>query len=544
MDTWDLLLQIVLLLLACFVAGSLMAMVRQSPLVGFLLAGMVVGGHGSLEVVKAESAIEGIAELGVAMLLFSLGLEFSWSRVLGLGKLNLLCGVLQVLLTMAALTAAGLALNLGLSTSLAISAMVSLSSTATVLGVLTDRALLDSPMGRNSIAVLLVQDMAVVPLALLIPLLGESGDAESLALRVGGIAIAGAGVVTVLYLTLNMLAVRVMKTRSIGQNRELMVVLSVIVGLGATWAAHAARLSPALGAFVAGMFLGNSPFAFQIRADVASLRIVLLTLFFGSVGLLADPIWMFRNLLLVLAMSTLILSVKVMVVAVLFRVLRHPSGTSLGTGLCLGSVGEFAFVLGSQAMGAGLITEDQYNALVSAAIISLLVTPTLITYAPGLASWLNGHVFAPLGGASRDELNRHAWDCLLVGFGPAGRGAAEALSRQASQVLVVDLGADGVNSARAAGFHAMQADATTGEILQHLHPERLKLVVITVPGFHDSMAVLQQIRHMAPDAKILVRSRYRLHQQDFRDAGADIVVGDEEEVGTALCEAIQKLRTA
>ena len=149
MDTWDLLLQIVLLLLACFVAGSLMAMVRQSPLVGFLLAGMVVGGHGSLEVVKAESAIEGIAELGVAMLLFSLGLEFSWSRVLGLGKLNLLCGVLQVLLTMGALTAAGLALNLGLSTSLAISAMVSLSSTATVLGVLTDRALLDSPMGRN-----------------------------------------------------------------------------------------------------------------------------------------------------------------------------------------------------------------------------------------------------------------------------------------------------------------------------------------------------------------------------------------------------------
>lgn len=541
MDTWDLLLQVVLLLLACFVAGSLMVMVHQSPLVGFLVAGMILGGPGSLAVVSADGAIEGIAELGVAMLLFSLGLEFSWTRVLGLGKLNLLCGVLQILLTMGVLTVAGLFWNLSLSASIAVSAMVSLSSTATVLGVLSDRSLMDSPMGRNSIAVLLVQDMAVVPLALLIPLLGDSEASDSIYPRIAGIAAAGVGVILVLYFSLNILAVRVMKMRSIGQNRELMVVLSVVVGLGATWAAHAAKLSPALGAFVAGMFLGNSPFAFQIRADVASLRIVLLTLFFGSVGLIADPVWMFHNLIPVLALSTLILVVKVTVVAVLFRVVRHASGTSLGTGLCLGSVGEFAFVLGSQSLAEGLISGDQYNALVSAAIVSLLLTPTLITFAPGLASWLNGNVYARIAGTSREQLQAHDWDCLIVGFGPAGRGAANALVHSASRVLVIDLGAEGVSSAKAAGFHAMQADATMGEILQHLHPERLKLVVITVPGFHDSMSVLQQIRRMAPDATTVVRSRYRLHQQEFRSAGADVVVGDEEEVGAALCAAIKRI---
>lgn len=542
MDSWDLLLQVVLLLLACFLAGSLMAVLRQSPLVGFLIAGMIAGGPGSFRVVGAESAIEGIAELGVALLLFSLGLEFSWQRVMGLGRVNLLCGVLQVVLTIAALTAAGLGLGLSLSAAVAIGAMLSLSSTATVVGVLVDRSLLDSPLGRNSLAVLLVQDMAVVPLALLIPLLGSSGSLGAMLPRIAGIVAAGAGVVGVLYLALNLLAVRVMRTRSIGQNRELMVLLSVIVGLGATWSAHAAGLSPALGAFVAGMFLGNSPFAFQIRADVASLRIVLVTLFFGSVGLLADPVWMFDNLLLVAGLSAGILLIKVLVVALLFRLAGHQSGTSLGTGLSLCSVGEFAFVLGSQAQAEQLITELQSNAIVSASIMTLLLTPSLIAWSPRLASWLNGRVYAPLDGDQRQGLSEHACDCLVVGFGPAGRGAAAALQSKVERVLVLDLSLEGVGAARAAGFQSLRADAGTGEVLQHVHVERMRLVVITVPGFHDSMSILQQVRRMAPLATTVVRSRYRLHEQEFRLAGADVIVGDEEEVGRALASAIGGLR--
>jgi len=541
MDTWDLLLQVVLLLLVCFLAGSLLAALRQSPLVGFLIAGLIAGGPGSLQVVGAESAIEGIAELGVALLLFSLGLEFSWRRVLGLGRVNLLCGALQVLLTIVALTAACLGLGLSLSSSVAIGAILSLSSTATVVGVLVDRSLLDAPLGRNALAVLLVQDMAVVPLALLIPLLGSSGSLTALLPGIAGIAAAGAGVVVMLYLALNLLAVRVMRTRSIGQNRELMVLLSVVVGLGATWSAHAAGLSPALGAFVAGMFLGNSPFAFQIRADVASLRIVLVTLFFGSVGLLADPIWMLSNLPLVAGLSAAILLIKVLVVTVLFRLAGQQSGSSLGTGLSLCSVGEFAFVLGGQALAENLITEQQSNAIVSASIVTLLLTPTLITWAPRLASWLNGRVYTSQEG-KQEHSSEHACDCLLVGFGPAGRGAGVALQQHARRVLVLDLGLEGVAAAQTAGFQAMRADAATGEVLLHIHVEQMRLVVITVPGFHDSMSILQQVRHMAPLATIVVRSRYRLHEQEFRLAGADVVIGDEEEVGKALAGAVAELR--
>ena len=173
MESWDMLLEIILLLLGCLLAGSLMAWLKQSPLVGYLIAGMVLGGPGSLGIVKGEEHIESIAELGVALLLFSLGLEFSWKRVVGFGRATLLSGAAQVIVTLLAGAAACRLFGLTTATSLAIGAMICLSSTAAVLRVFIDRGEMDSQAGRNSLAILLVQDMAVVPLAILIPLLSE-----------------------------------------------------------------------------------------------------------------------------------------------------------------------------------------------------------------------------------------------------------------------------------------------------------------------------------------------------------------------------------
>ena len=190
MDSWNMLLQIILLLLACLLAGSLMSALKQSPLVGYLLAGMVMGGPGSFAIVKAEQQIESIAELGVALLLFSLGLEFSWKRVIGLGKSTLLCGAAQVVTTLILGALACRLWGLPLTTSVAIGAMICLSSTAAVLRVLVDRGEMDSHSGRNSLAVLLVQDMAVVPLAILIPLLAEGGEPAAIVSRVFSILLA------------------------------------------------------------------------------------------------------------------------------------------------------------------------------------------------------------------------------------------------------------------------------------------------------------------------------------------------------------------
>ena len=540
MDSWNMLLQIILLLLACLLAGSLMSALKQSPLVGYLLAGMVMGGPGSLAIVKAEQQIESIAELGVALLLFSLGLEFSWKRVIGLGKSTLLCGVAQVVTTLILGALVCGLWGLPFTTSVAIGAMICLSSTAAVLRVLVDRGEMDSPSGRNSLAVLLVQDMAVVPLAILIPLLAEGGEPAAIASRVFSILLAAFVIIGSLYFLMNYVAVRALQSASFGRNRELTVLLSVIIGLGATWAAHAAKLSPALGAFVAGMFLGNSKFAVQVRADVSSLRIVLLTLFFGAVGMIANPVWMFKNLPTVLSLAAVILAGKAVIIWGLFRLFGQSSGVSLSTGLCLCQVGEFAFVLGSEARTGGILSVTQYSAIVSASIVTLMVTPWLISVAHKVSAWLNRRRHSTTAQQADHSDGHLSCEVLVIGFGPAGRGAVRGLQEIRDCVLVVDLSSTGIAAAEALGFRAVIGDAGNAEVLEHLHLEHVRVVVITLPSRGDALAVLNLVRSLTPQATKIVRSRYQLYMSEFLEAGADIVLGDEEEISNAMARTVHE----
>lgn len=540
MESWDMLLEIIILLLACLLAGSLMAWLKQSPLVGYLVAGMVMGGPGSLAIVKGEQHIESIAELGVALLLFSLGLEFSWKRVMGFGRTTLLSGAAQVVVTLLLTALCARLFGLSNATSLAIGAMICLSSTAAVLRVLIDRGEMDSQAGRNSLAVLLVQDMAVVPLAILIPLLSEGGDPTAIAVRVFGILLAATVVIGSLYFLLNYVAVKAFQSVAFGRNRELTVLLSVIIGLGATWAAHAAGLSPALGAFVAGMFLGNSKFAVQIRADVASLRIVLLTLFFGAVGMIADPVWMFRNLPMVLSVAAMIMAGKAIIIFTLLLLFGRSRGVSLSTGLCLCQVGEFAFVLGSEARTGNILTESQYSLLVSTAIVTLMVTPWLISVAPRASAWLNRRRGKSSSSDSKHASEHQVCEFLIIGFGPAGRGAVRHLEDVRDRVLVLDLRPAGIAAAEGMGFRAEIGDASNAEVLEHLHLQHLRILVITLPSRDDALAILNQMRIIAPQAKKIIRSRHQIYMSEFLNAGADIVVGDEEEVQRSLASIVRQ----
>ncbi len=533
---WSLLLEIVILLLACLALGAICSRLRQSPLVGYLLAGMFLGGPGSLHVIQAEAHIEAIAELGVALLLFSLGLEFSWARLVSLGARTLGAGAIQVVLT--ALAAFGLGLLFRLSTveAIALGAMVSLSSTAAVLRVLVDRGEIDSGYGRNALAVLLVQDMAVVPLALLMALLAEGGTPGEVAMNVVRIVGVAAALIAVLYLVLNHVAVRALNVLSIEQNRELTVLLAVVVGLGSTWAAHAAELSPALGAFVAGMFLGSSPFATQVRGDISSLRIVLLTLFFGAVGIVADPILILENFGMVAAITGLVLLVKTVIIWAIFRTLGHSTSIAVATGMCLSQIGEFAFVLGSAAKAGGVIDDDLSTIVVSCAIVSLFLTPYLVQLAPAVGLWVTRWTSRARGQATVTEdspSTPHA-EVVIIGFGPAGQAVGRMMAEQRRSTLVIDLNPAGKRQAEVLGLHGVIGDATSLEVLEHAHIESARLVLITLPARSAAISVLQNVRCLAPHAHLVVRSRYAAHRSDFEREGAHVVIGDEEEVGSGL----------
>ncbi len=536
MDSWGLLLEIVILLAVSLVFGGVLSRLGQSPLVGYLLAGMVLGGPGSLNVVQSEHDIEAIAELGVALLLFSLGLEFSWQRVKGLGGTTLAGGALQVLLTGAAASAGGLLFGLGLGEAVAVGAMLSLSSTATVFRVLIDRGEIDSLHGRNSVGILLVQDMAVVPLAILLAVLGEGGTPREIAIVVLEISALAVGLVVLLYVFLNQVAVRALATLSLEQNRELTILLAVVIGLGSTWAAHAIGLSPALGAFIAGMFLGSSHFATQLRADIASLRVVLLTLFFGAVGMVADPLWIIKNFWFVFSVAVLMVVGKTIIIWAILRILGKTGRTSLATGLCLAQVGEFAFVLGKTGRDSGVVSEYTEMVIVSSAIVTLLFTPYLVQVAPRLATWVARWTHRAVGDETQTQTNALFHHVVIVGFGPSGQAVGRALSGTETPVLVLDLNPAAKKLADSMKLVSHVGDAMQLDVLEHAHVRAASLIVITLPAHRAALTVLQHVRDLAPHAPVVVRSRHQLHRAAFEAAGADVIVGDEEEVGRSLAE--------
>ena len=540
MSSWGVLLDIVTLLAGALAFGALCVRFGQSPLVGYLLSGMLLG-PGSFGLISTNEQMAVIAELGVALLLFSLGLEFSFARLKGFGSRVIWSGVAQVLVTLLVSLTVAVLCGFPFKEALAIGAMLSLSSTACVLRVLYDRGEVDSPHGRVSVATLLIQDMAVVPLAVLMTLLANRSGEQTVLWDLGKLLVLAAIFVTVLYVLINTVAARFLKRYSNASSRELAVLLAVVIGLGSTWAAHEIKISPALGAFLAGMFLGASAFATQLRADVSSLKVILLTLFFGAAGMAADPVWMFQNIWMLLAVTALIMAGKTAIMLVILRLMKNTVATAFGAGLSLSQIGEFAFVLGSIGLAGGVVEESTYKLIVCSSILSLFLTPYLIPLATrwGLElEYLLGIEANPLS-----ERLRHV-QChprvLVIGFGPAGRKATEALTEDRKRVVVIDLNPDAVAEAEQLGFDGEVGDAASLDILEHLSLEELQLAVITVPFRSASLTIISHLRRLAPQALIAVRARYDTHIEQFESAGAHFVIGDETTVGERLQKKILK----
>jgi len=538
-DVWTILNDIVILLAGALVLGGVFSLLGQSPIVGYLLAGMILGGPGSVQAIKSPEEIEAIAELGVALLLFSLGLEFSFTRLSKLGPVPLLGGVLQVVVTTVLGAVAALLFGSSPRTAVAFGVMISFSSTAVVLRMLSERAELEMPHGRNSLAVLLVQDVAVVPLALLMTIMAGAGGFSDSVLQAGKIVGVAVALIVGMYV-INIVTTRALGTLTLLRNRELAVILAVVTGLGSAWAAHAGGISPALGAFVAGMFLGSSAFATQIRADVSSLRVVLLTLFFGAAGMVANPIWIFQNWMLVAAVAVAVAVGKTLIIQVIFQVMGRPSHVAAATGICLCQIGEFAFVLGSMARSAEIISADTYALVVSVAILSFISSAWLVPAAPRLGYAIGKLWRSGQGGLDQADRPRPNPDVVFIGFGPAAQLAAGAFVARGKHILVIDLNREGVKRARLAGFDGEIGDATQSDVLEHARLETAQAVVITVPHHQTARMILEYVRQRAPLAHVVVRSRLQAHTDDFRSAGAHAVVGDEEAVGAELAEYLRR----
>lgn len=528
---WHLLMEIVLILTLAFVLGAIAQRLKQSAIIGYLIAGALVG-----PLLFNADAIRQVAELGVALLLFSIGLEFSFSRLRKLGSIALIGGTFQVGITLA-LFALLLIPFLNPATAVALGAMAALSSTAVVLRVLVDRAAIDSVYGRNSLGILLLQDIAVVPLVLLVSVLAQGGSVAEIALHLGKTLGAALLLVAAFYLLFYHLVPRILMAQGLFANRELVVLLAIIIALGSVWVAHSLGLSPALGAFLAGMLLAESPFATQIRSDIVSIRTLFVTLFFTSVGMLADPLWLMQHLHWVLAGLILVFGIKTLVIYAIARYFDNGPVQALATGFTLAQIGEFSFVLAAAAHEGALIHADQFALVLSITILSLLLAPYMVVHAERWAVFALTRFFRKI---SLDAAPTHPhaaagqMHVLIIGFGPAGQQVAEALKNQNVHAHVIELNPHTASKARQMGLHVHIGDAASPDMLNHVGVQIICAAVITLPDPKTCRDVIANLRFLLPGIPILARSRYHRYLTDLKNRGATVVVDEESVVGRTL----------
>lgn len=533
MGIWTVLLDVIVLLGAGALAGALFEAARQSAIVGYIIAGAVLGPN-VLHLIQSNEEVLAISELGVALLLFVIGLEFSWSRLRRMGWTALGSGIAQVGLS--ATIGAGLSALFGVSFGAAfcLGAIIALSSTACVLRVLASRGEIESVHGERCLGVLLVQDMAVVPLVLIVTVFADSGSPQEIALDVLRTVGIGAGLVLALLLIFRFFVPRLLSIRAVYSNRELPLLFAVVSGLGSTIAAHEAGVSPALGAFVAGMVLAESPFAFQVHAEVSGLKTLLLTLFFTAMGMLIDPLWIANHALEVGGFVLAVVLGKTAITWLALRLFRTRGQTALATGIALAQIGEFSFVLASLARGS-LFGDSTFLLVVSGVVLTMACTPYLVAAAPRIAARFGWN-----GLRQPDEVEEEDAVGIVVGFGPAGRAASERLAEHGCRVVVVDLNPASVQDAHRLGYAAVTGDARYEEVLDYAGLKRAIFVVVTVPGTEAALEIVRSVRRRAPSTWLLVRARFHRALAELQSAGAHVVVDEEHEIGRRIAEAYQE----
>ncbi len=531
------LVEILILLASALALGMLAERFRQSAILGYLAAGTLVGPN-VLAWVDGGERIDLLAELGASLLLFTIGLEFSFARLKQLGGRVLAAGALQVVLTIVAGAALAAVFGLSFGTAFALGSILALSSTAVVARLLVESRALDSTHGRQAIGVLLVQDIAVVPIVLALAFGRSGGDLA---------AIGAAALSTLLYAAILvagfLLFVRVVVPFGLGhnamsRNRDLPVVFALVCALGSVIGAELAGLPPALGAFVAGVLLGGSRYATQIRADVAPLYTLLLTVFFAAIGLAGDPTWAYENAPLVLATLAAVVVGKTVLAAGALRIAGLTGASVLATAATIAQIGEFSFVVAESARSDGFLDEQLFRLVVTVTVASLALAPLMVAVANRVAQARVGPASINTSNVATNTTPPHApraTSLLLVGFGPAGREMYTSLAAELRErTRVLESNPQHHALARSLGVEADLGDARRREVLEHAGISAARVIVIAVSDPTVVATVTALARTIAPEITIVARARYHIAESEIAAEGATHVVDEELLVGRAL----------
>ncbi|MBL8482750.1 MAG: cation:proton antiporter [Rhodocyclaceae bacterium] len=528
-------LELVLVLLGCTVfAVALFRRLGLPPILAYLLVGATLGPHATALVPDPESARE-LAEYGVVFMMFSIGLEFSLPKLFSMKRTVFGLGAAQVVVTSLATGACAAALGMHWAGALALGGTLAMSSTALLSKLLTERIELDTPHGREVMGVLLFQDLAVVPMLVVIPALAEQPAA-----MIGELAAATAKAVVALSLIL-FFGPRVMRhwffLVAKSRSNELFVLNVLLIALGMGFLTQRAGLSAALGAFMAGMLISETEYRYQVEEDIKPFRDVLMGLFFVTVGTLLDLALVARELLYVLLTLALLLGGKFAAAAAASRLLGAAPGTALRVGLWLCAGGEFGFVLLALTDRSNLVPERIQQIVLAALVLSLLAAPLIAHYADKIvlrlvpSEWFARSLQLTSIAAQSMFVERHA---IICGYGRNGQYLARFLEQEGITYIALDLDPERVREAAAAGETVVFGDAARRETLQAAGLNRASVLIVTYADTASALRVLNLVHDLRPELPIVVRTLDERDLEKLAGAGAAEVVPESLESSIML----------
>ncbi|MCK4856833.1 MAG: cation:proton antiporter [candidate division Zixibacteria bacterium] len=519
---------------------------KLPAIAGFIVAGILAGPKG-FGLVNDISHVETLAEIGVALLLFGIGTELSLDRLKRLWKPVLIGGIIQVGLSIAIVYVVARLLGLASGLALFVGFVAAISSTAIVLRDLQQRGEIDAPHGRLTLGILVFQDLCVVPMILMVPLLCDS---SSLSSDPVSILIRSAVIIVVTLLAARLIIPRLMNLIARVRQRNIFIMTVLLISVGMAWILTSAGVSLALGAFLAGLIVAGSEYRHQALADIIPFREVFASLFFASVGMLLDPHYLMESIVLILLLTGGIVVGKFAVVFLTGVLMRLPIRVTTKAAVALAQVGEFAFVLIGTAVSYKLIDSSLASNLMAATILSMLVTPFLINAAPRIAAGVGGiRILTRLLDVSTaqdaaeiiQELRGHV---VIGGYGLAGADLALALRDGNIPYVVADLNPENVRRARHGGQPAYFGDITSSEVLERLGVPHAKEFVIIINDAAAIERAVKAARYIAPELRITVRTRYLLDADALFAAGAtDVVVAEVEASAEVVARVLQKYPT-
>jgi CPA2 family monovalent cation:H+ antiporter-2 len=535
MHEFDLILTLTGGLVAALVGGYITQRLHLSPIVGYLFAGLIVGPYTPGFVADRALAAQ-LAEIGVILLMFGVGLQFHVEELLAVRRVAIPGAVVQSVVATGLGAALAVAVGWSLSSGIVFGIALSVASTVVLIRVLSDRGQLHTPAGHIAVGWLVVEDLFTVLVLVLMPPLFTGGSSPLAAAGLAALKVTALAVMTMVVggRVIPWLLVQVART----QSRELFTLSILAIALGiAVASAEFFGVSMALGAFLAGLVVGRSEFSLRAASDALPMRDAFAVLFFVSVGMLLDPAALFAQPAMLAATLGIILIGKPLAAFAIVALMRYPAAAGMTVSLALAQIGEFSFIVATLANDLGVLTAEATNLLVGAAIVSITLNPVLFRALAPVEGWL-ARRRQPAVQPVHEPAPAAAHRAVVVGYGPIGRAVTRLLRENAIEPTVIEMNVDTVRSLNAAGVSAIHGDATNPSVLSAARVAEARSVIVSaagLPGVEESFRVA---RDQNPRVQILARATHLREVSHLRAAGADMVVSGEGEVALAFATAI------